>query len=199
MQNITKVTAVLLSSILLAGCTKATTNNPTTQTQKDAMSESQEFVKALESGKPTQCQISKDGESLTYFIKGKIMRMDSQNQMGVSHMLSTGDYLYTWEDKTKAGTKMAIDKESPSPESTESKNESFDSEQDYNYYKAQGFTVKCEPGKFDDTVFTPPSDIKFMDPSLLMQAIPSPDADGNIDISKFQEMQKQFAGTGGDN
>ena len=193
MQSPTKVIAVILSSVLLAGCTKATTNNPTSQAQKETMSEAQEFAKALESGRPTQCQISKDGESLTYYIKGQIMRMDSQNQMGTSHMLSTGDYLYTLEDKTKAGTKMSLDKQSPSPESSESQNISLNSEQDYDYYKTQGFTIKCEPGKFNDSVFTPPTDIKFIDPTALLQTIPSPDANGNIDISKFQEMQQLFS------
>jgi len=74
------------------------------------------------------------------------------------------------------------------------KTPSFENESDYKALSDEGYTISCKAGTVDESVFTPPSNIKFIDPTEMMKALPSPDAAGNIDMSKLQELQKQYGG-----
>lgn len=208
-KNITSLSLVALSSLLLAGCTLPGTSKP--QTVSQAANEAQEFARAIESGKPTVCTMSKAGDTMQYYIKGKMMKIDTTSSTtdakGVAitttgHMISDTKFLYTWDDKTKQGSKMAIPTEEESKKMEEdaknfqadSKVPSLESEADFDTYKNEGYTVTCKAGSVDDSLFVPPTDVKFIDPSEMMKAIPSPDAAGNIDMSKLKELQKQFGG-----
>ncbi len=207
--KITSLGLVALSSIFLAGCTLPGSSKP--QTVSQAANEAQEFAKAVESGKPTVCTMTKAGDTMQYFIKGKMMKIDTTSNTtdakGVAitttgHMISDTKFLYTWDDKTKQGSKMAMPTEEETKKLEEdtkklqadSKVPKLESEADFDSYKNEGYTVTCKAGNVDDSLFVPPTDVKFIDPSEMMKAIPSPDAAGNIDMSKLKELQKQFGG-----
>ena len=185
---------------------------PGNQTTKEAVSEAGEFAKAIESGKPTICTMTKGDSSMEYSIKGKSMRMNSTTTLKddsgasnttVGHMINDTKYLYIWDDKTKQGSKMVI----PTEEETKAMAEKakdyqkntpqspkFESQADYDNLKNEGYIINCKSGSVDDSIFTPPTDVKFIDPSAMMKAIPSPDANGKYDMSKLQDLQKQYGG-----
>ncbi len=207
--KITSLGLVALSSIFLAGCTLPGSSKP--QTVSQAANEAQEFAKAVESGKPTVCTMTKAGDTMQYFIKGKMMKIDTTSNTtdakGVAitttgHMISDTKFLYTWDDKTKQGSKMAMPTEEETKKLEEdtkklqadSKVPKLESEADFDSYKNEGYTVTCKAGNVDDSLFVPPTDVKFIDPSEMMKAIPSPDAAGNIDMSKLKDFEKQFGG-----
>lgn len=194
--------------LLLAGGAYAmqSKKNPTSkpQTATQTASEASEFASAIESGKPTICTMTKDADTVEYSIKGKKMRIKTasttSDDKGVSkttigHMVSDEKFFYTWDDATKQGSKMSLDLPSSSPTASIAPVETapkFDSAEDYDNLKSQGYTISCKASIIDDSVFTPPSDVKFFDPTEMMKAFPSPNADGSIDMKKLEELQKQY-------
>lgn len=208
-KNISNIAVVALSSILLAGCTLPSTSKPETASQ--ATGEAQEFARAIESGKPTVCTMTKAGDTMEYLIKGKMMKISTTSSTTdatgtsvttTSHMISDTKFLYVWDDKTKSGTKMAIPTEEETKKLEEnakniqadSKVPKLESEADFDSYKNEGYTISCKSGNVEDSLFVPPTDVKFVDPSEMMRAIPSPDANGQYDMSKLEELQKQYGG-----
>ncbi len=191
-----KVSIIIFSSLLLAGCTKPDSSKPANISQN--MSEAQEFAKAIESGKPTHCTITKDASTIEYFIKGKTIAMTTPT----GHMISDTKYLYTWDDKTKQGSKMLIPTEEEAKQMIEQKQGAqpnqnlpkLESQADFDTFKNDGYNVKCQGENIDDKIFVPPTDVKFIDPSEMMKAIPTQGAAGSIDMSKLEDLQKQFGG-----
>lgn len=193
--------------LLVAGGAYALRSNKTspssTQTVNQTMGEAEEFAKAIESGKPTICTMTKGTDIMEYSIKGKKMRIKTTTTTDVEgipkimtgHMISDEKFFYTWDETTKQGSKMSL--LTPSPEASVAPLETapkFDSKADYEELKNEGYTINCKSGMIDDLVFTPPSNIKFIDPTEMMKAIPSPDATGNFDMSQLKELQKQYGG-----
>lgn len=177
------------------------------QTAGQATNEAAEFARAMESGKPTVCTMAKGDDKMEYHIKDKKMLANITStvngKLNTSHMINDEKYLYVWDDTQKQGSKMAI----PTEEETKKANESlkqfeseqaapkFDSESDYANFKNEGYVIDCKAGNVTDATFLPPSDVKFIDPSEMMKAIPSPDADGKFDMSQLEELQKQYGDT----
>ncbi len=181
------------------------------QTDSQVMSEANEFAKAIESGKPTLCTMTKGDDKMEYQIKGKMMRMNTTTVMtddeGVrkttgGHMINDLKNLYIWDDATKQGSKMAIPTEEENKATAERVKQyqqdqptpKFESQADYESLKNEGYTVKCQAGSVNDSVFVPPTDVKFIDPTEMMKNIPAMGADGKYDMSKLEELQKQYGG-----
>lgn len=183
---------------------KSSKNSSGTQTVSQATNEASEFAKAIESGKPTICTMSKGADTMEYSIKGKKMRIKTTNTVvddkgvaktTIGNMISDEKYFYTWDDSSKQGSKMSLLVPSPSPTSSISPIENapkLDSQTDYDNLKNEGYTINCKASSIDDAVFIPPSDIKFIDPTEMMKAFPSPKADGTIDMKQIEELQKQY-------
>lgn len=207
-KQIISLTIIFASSIILAGCTKQ--KEITTQTESKAVSEAAEFANAMQSGKPTICTMTKDKDTMEYQIKNKMMHMVSKTSVTddkgiattiVGHMINDNKFIYTWDDKTKQGAKMAIPTEEEVKDMTEKAKElqdkspatpKFESEEDYQGLKNEGYVINCKNSSFDDSVFVPPTDVKFIDPTAMMKAIPSPDANGKFDMKELKELQKKY-------
>lgn len=199
------VPVVVILLLLAAGGyylkTRQSGTAPANQTAGQAMNEAAEFAKAIESGKPTLCTMTKDDDVMEYHLKGKKMAasitVSMKGKSTRSHMINDEQYLYMWADDSKQGSKMSLAVPSPSTVATPGSNNSvpkFDSEGDYDQLKNDGYTINCQAGKFNDSVFTPPSTVEFIDPSAMMKAIPSPNAEGEYDMSQLKELQKQYGG-----
>ena len=63
----------------------------------------------------------------------------------------------------------------------------------FNELKNEGYTINCKSSIIDDSVFTPPSDVKFFDPTEMMKQVTTGD-NGQIDMKKLEELQKQYGG-----
>jgi hypothetical protein len=206
MTKLATLSVVAFSALLLGGCTKAA---PTTQTTSQKTSEAAEFAAAIQSGRPTRCELSKGENTMTYYLEGKKLRADMNNVVGegqtakkmISHMVSDGATFYMWADGEKRGTKMAVPSEEETKQMAEDAKKyqtetssvpTFSSENDYAALKDDGYTIDCKATGIDNSLFTPPSDVTFIDPTEMTRAIPSPDANGQIDMAKLQEMAKQY-------
>jgi hypothetical protein len=203
------VPVLIVIAVLAAGGYYLKTKKPSDMmTNNQVMSEANEFAKAMESGKPTLCTMSKGDSSIEYVIKGKMMKADLKSTVDgkatISHMINDTKYLYSWSEESEQGSKIAIPTEEETKAMTEDAKKyaqdypstpKFDSDADYDTYKNEGYTIDCKPSSADDSVFVAPSNIKFIDPTEMMKAVPSPDADGKYDMSKYQELQKQYGGT----
>lgn len=181
--------------------TRQAGTGPAGQTAGQAMNEATEFAKAIESGKPTTCTMTKGVDVMEYHLKGKKMAANitatMEGKSTRSHMINDEQYLYAWSDDQKQGSKMSMAVPSPSiPSSVDSTVSApeFDSEDDYDQLKTEGYTINCQAGKFNDSVFTPPTTIEFIDPAAMMRALPSPNAAGEYDMSQLKELQKQYGG-----
>lgn len=172
------------------------------QSNNEVMSEASEFAKAMESGKPTVCTMSKGQDVMEYSIKGKKMRIKSTTSVAngegtpktlIGHMINDETYFYTWEDSSKQGSKISLAQASPTdvdPATAPDAAPKLESAADYEGFKNQGYTINCQASSFDDTYFTPPADVKFIDPTQFMQG--STGATPQIDMQKLQELQKQY-------
>lgn len=168
---------------------KSKSSLPNEQPTNKLLSEAQQFAQAIESGKPTQCVMTKGEDKMEFKIKGKQTKISTPT----GHMINDGTYLYTWDDKTQQGAKILIPQEeivasnTPSPSSP-----TLASADDYALYQNQGYTINCSAQNFDDSVFLPPANIEFIDPTELMRAIPSPNAAGEFDLTQLQELKDKI-------
>lgn len=202
------ITVVVL--LLLAGGAYAMQNKkssaPGSQTSNQSMGEAKEFAAAMQSGKPTTCTIAKDNNTMEYLLKNKKMRANIttkvEDKTTTSHMINDLAYLYMWQDGAGQGSKMAI----PTEEETkamadkakqyqvENQTPKLDSEADYDGFKNQGYSINCVTGNIDDSMFTPPTSITFVDPTAMMKQVAPNGTTGKIDMEKLKELQKQYGG-----
>lgn len=195
-KKLTSLSIIALASIFLAGCTK---QSSTSQTTNETVSEATEFAKAIESGKPTTCVMTKDMDKMEYFIKGKKMYANMttiiENKTILSHMINDEKYLYMWTDDQKQGSKINL-LVSPAPAATSEPNNlstpKFESEADYQNIKNEGYVINCKPSNIDETAFIPPSDVNFIDPTEMMQQLAPQGVDGQFDMSKLKELQHEY-------
>ena len=205
-----KLVPVIVVLVLLAAGgyylkTRSATTPPANQTTGQDINEANEFAKAMESGKPTTCTMTKDDDVMEYHIKGKLMAANIttkvEDKTTLSHMINDGSYLYMWSDDSKQGSKMAITTDEETKEIEGKAKEyqqnapKFEGESDYQSYKDQGYTINCKSEPGSDSVFTPPTTIEFIDPSAMMKTIPAIGEDGKYDMSQIEELQKQYGGT----
>jgi hypothetical protein len=185
---------------------------PTDQSAVSKVSEAAQFATAMATGTPTVCVLSKDNNTMTYHLKGKMMRTDytmtspdataSSPSPLLSHMINDTQFIYTWTDGQKQGAKFAVTTPaSPSDTATQPVTEpnkpatpTLGSEEDYNSLKDSGYTINCQSGNVSDADFVPPTDVNFVDTAAMMRNIPSPGANGQIDYKKLQQQYGTMPG-----
>lgn len=178
-------------------------STPEPQSMKQIVKESVEWAKAIESGKPTSCVMSKAESQMEYYLEGKKMRADIttsvEGKAQLSHMINDGAYLYIWSDGQTQGSKTAIPTEDEVKQLAEdakkyqdqtSDTPDFTSESAYDNLETQGYTINCQGVSADASKLTPPSTVTFIDPSEMMKKV-APEGNG-VDIQKLQEMAKQY-------
>ncbi len=195
-----KIVPIVIVLLFLAGVGYYLKMKPSSmigkQSASSAQSEAMQFAEAINSGRPTTCTLTKGADSMEYHIKGKMMAADIsttiEGKTTLSHMINDGSYLYTWSDTQKQGVKMSIPSEEDSQAAVDKAKEyqaaapKFEGEADYESFKSQGYTINCNTSSVGDSVFTPPSDVTFTDPTQMMQQLTTPEG-GQIDYKKLQE------------
>lgn len=192
MRKLTSLALIAVSAFTLGGCTK----KPAPQTPSQTVSEAAEFAQAIQSGTPTACVLTKDADTMEFHIQGQKTAMITTTTVNgkttVGHMINDGSYLYTWDESTLQGSKMALDaldRDSPAPTPSAP---AFDNAEDYGYYQNLGYTIKCQKESSNNASFTPPTTVKFIDPTEFMRAIPSPNANGEFDLKQLEELKNKY-------
>ena len=171
------------------------TINSDSQSPTEMINEASKFAAAIESGKPYSCQMTSDDASMTYQLKAGKMYMTTNTPEYSGYMINDTEYIYSWSDQSDQGSKMRMPTEEEVETMTEdlpdaSDTPSFASESDYQAYQDQGYTITCEQADINDSLFTPPSNITFIDPTAMMEGLTG--GSGELDMEKLQEMAKEY-------
>lgn len=140
-------------------------------------------MKELVAANKTQtCTFSASAESgsnegKVYMAGGK-MRADStasySGKIMGAHMINDGKYMYSWTDDQKTGAKMPVtamenmQDHMNTPKGTMETKNALDENAKYSY--------KCSNWSVDESVFTPPADINFIDPTEMMKGMNMPNS-----------------------
>lgn len=127
----------------------------------------------ISAGKSMECTFSGETDGYkttgTMFVSGDNIRGDFQSQSGGkmmdSHMIQSGETVYTWTTDPKQGMKIKVSKEDQVKYADDAgkitNSQSFDMDQSYDY--------NCKGWSGDQSKFQPPSDIEFQDLSAIME------------------------------
>ncbi len=159
-----------------------------TQSESTAERGVRSFMELVGLGQEMTCSFSTDALDSEYPSNGTVymgqgkMRLDSTSVVDNTEMqysmIDDGTYNYSW-GSTAEGTfaiKMARVDITEQPPVDESAGEGFDYSQDVEY--------ECEAGSINDSLFTPPADIEFMDMDAMMG--------GEMSAEAMAEMMEQF-------
>ncbi len=122
--------------------------------------------------------------SATIYLSGEKMRVDSQTttngKIENARMLFANKIMYVWGDGMPQGIKMPIpDANTPTPQNTQGTVQMVDLDKEMNY--------SCSPWSADASYFTPPTSVKFMDISqMINQAVPTGSGSGAGDVQAMQ-------------
>lgn len=145
---------------------------PTTavETQEESSSKSS-IAGLLASGKNQTCTVNYPaGDQITtgtVYISGKNVRGDFSSTVEAQnieyHMITDGEFLYSWSSTLPQGIKIKIDPTQPSP-SPAAGQVDLNTEVD----------VKCSSWSVDNSKFTPPADVTFREISVPSTTTQSP-------------------------
>lgn len=164
---------MLLSALVVSGCGSKTATVQQSKSEKISGS----IQDLIAKGKDIKCTlVAKDGESIISgitFISGTRARTDFQNKVDStmtvnSHMINDGTWLYTWTDENpEVAIKMKVD----SMQSDAMKSESAQAQAEKagldNYQEK--FDYDCTAWKRDESLFTAPANLNFIDYSKFME------------------------------
>lgn len=165
---------ILVTSILLAGCGKQNAGEPASQRGEAGEKSIAGSIKdILGMGQSLKCvwnqpQDDKEVKGTMYVSDKKFRQMVNfpQEDKNIEiNTISDGEYIYTWGgfSGNNQGTKFKIEelnKITPPPVADEKPAENVDLEKKLDY--------KCSPWSADQSMFTPPSDVNFVDQMELM-------------------------------
>lgn len=121
---------------------------------------------AMHLGQSMKCTWSSDDGSGTTYIKGDNVRTESTTDGITGYVIGTNDCTYIWEKGSSEGMMLcdtgsfAEDLEDDSDSS-----EWLDDNGDDTYFENEMDTdVECHAEIINDSLFTPPSEINFIDP-----------------------------------
>ena len=124
-----------------------------------------DIAKAVQLGKPIKCVSEQSGQTITIYMKGSKMRMDTVP--ADAHGIYTEDLMYTWQAKQGSVMKIA-DIKALSAEAGEQYKPKSQSEIIEN---AQKVNSKCEAYDVSESLFTPPADVQFQDLTEMMKQL----------------------------
>lgn len=127
----------------------------------------------MESGRSVQCEFSSEDESgsadgtFRYSNEQYRVDVDTVYEEGTyqSHIISDGENMYIWGTGPQGD--MAIMMSEEDTEADESAEAFVESEETFD--AEQNVTYDCQAWSADSSAFVPPSDIEFMDMSVMMQ------------------------------
>lgn len=188
---------LLAAAVILAGCTfppKKTSQPEAPSTKAEMVTQFEKVADAMASGKSVECVMTQvtSNNSFTYQVKGKKIHAFGQLSPEASesgNMLTDGEFMYTWSDQTKEGTKFLIPTETEveqQPEDLSKVVPDFRNTDTQQEYENLGYSINCTEKNLDDSVFIAPSDVKFTDLSQMMGA-----------AKQYQQQMKDASTSGG--
>jgi len=147
-----KILIVAAATILLTACNKTNPLQETVQKAKQKVTQNQQMI----------CTYEMDGEEIkSYMKKGKV-----RTEMGDFITISDGEYIWSWSEKERTGTKMSVrepdEDEQPGKMEMPTKEEMQDINEMMKKMQEE-MKASCKPASISDDKFVPPSDVTFTD------------------------------------
>ncbi len=182
-----KFLTILIFSLFLSACSKPSVqNNNTSNSNKDVKKEDTfvgSFKDLLGKNDSLKCTIKSTGENLVdsgvYYIDGSTQKMRADIKTEISEegkktivnssVIYDKNTMYSWGDTQAEGIKFTMDPEqlnkdtSQIPNTPDSEGEIIDMDSDMN--------LDCQKWTVDNSLFTPPSTVKFIDMAEKMKEI----------------------------
>ncbi len=175
--NKINLTALLVSSLVLAACTPQA--GPITGTEQQ---KAQKLAQIIESGGKADCKVTNlsDKSSTQIVISGKKMKIVGSDfgQGKKGTMINDGVFNYIWTEGEKTGFKTKLETETPTP-GKEAKQSQQPQEQVDTTKTAESFddTTKykmdCATRSINDSEFVPPTSVKFSDFADMLKGLPT--------------------------
>jgi predicted small secreted protein len=183
MKKYSKILILLLVPFLLTACVKKPQNMEGNGQNDQAMENDNgdssftgTVMDLLSMGKSMKCTAKYAAEGVennyTMYTMGDKVYSEMEVDMGAEGKISqrslmAGDMVYTWNPETNMGTKMSlkefedvdVDADVETPEEQDSSYKDFKQEFDYN----------CKAWVPNPSLFSPPSDIEFVDMTAMMK------------------------------
>lgn len=170
-----KLVGVVGAMTLLAGCMGSGSTaevqddvRPTPTTESLAMS----LKDALLSGQAMRCTYNDGQGEVSSLVKGSKVRVEGMSMgenQGKGWMINDGEWMYTWSDGEKKGTKFNVQAMKDLGDELAEKN--IQNPEDWaNEVDAQ-YKPDCRPASASDDDFVPPADVEFQDMSAMMNGI----------------------------
>lgn len=130
----------------------------------------------METGRSGECQFTHKtrGDSITYYIRGENYRIEAQetinNESIESYIIFDGDYQYMWSNQEDFGTKIKVSDFETEEEPPQLDNDYIQDWTDPDFAKdweepsvENEYEIECQFKNISRDLFTPPSDIEFLD------------------------------------
>jgi hypothetical protein len=121
----------------------------------------------FQAGRSVQCTFSYDDTTTgTIYVSNSRMRGNFMTDGVEAHMIHDGEWTYSWSSAAPQGVKMKISPDELSDEASDN----YDAE-DFNGYVDPNVKADydCDSWNPDNSMFTPPTDITFIDASQTME------------------------------
>jgi len=151
---------IFVLMIFLIACAKPAVKQETAP-EPIAKAEVVDIAMATKLGKPVKCVSEQADQRVTIHMKGSKMRMDTLP--ADAHGIYTEDTMYTWK-----GTEGMMMKMEEVKRLSQQAGQQLRPKTQEEIVAAQQ-NVKCETASFDESMFTPPSDVQFQDMSEMMK------------------------------
>lgn len=153
---------------------------------------------ALSKSLSLQCEFTDDqGVATVAYMKAGAVRVNTTGKTTEESgsFIMKDKKLYFWQKGSKEGTLMTMsdEKVTVAPGKTEPTG-TADEKSGNVLSELEKFKDKCKAAVVDDSLFTPPSDVKFTDFSKMMPSIP---AGGKASEQDVQKLMQQYQNTSG--
>ncbi|MEA3355590.1 MAG: hypothetical protein U9Q63_03865 [Patescibacteria group bacterium] len=158
-----KLLVLLLPIFLLTGCLardKSMTKTVGDKVKEKTKSYTYKSLKtAVKLGIPLKCTYQVGQMEYEGYLKGESWRGTMQQSGKTTNIIMKDNCMYMWANDNPNGSKMCFEEDIWEAEDAQ--------------FEQPNMEYICSPAIFGDDKFTPPSSIKFMDLSSMMQGMPS--------------------------
>lgn len=185
MKHLTYISLSLALALLLVGCTPKAQDQSTTDTSQETTPENQTFTGSIKNilalGNSFTCTATVDGAQQTTYIKNGNFYSEATYDDQDVRVIVKDNCMWSWNTSETQGVNMCFDPEELE-DSTEGTTETSIWDTDSETLPTDvDFT--CQAANVDDSLFTPPAEIEFVELNTMLDNLPKPAASGATNIA----------------
>jgi len=204
MKNKQSLTTIAILVILLVGgiaFAKSRQSSTPQSTSQTTSSSKQKISDWLSNKQSTICTVKNGDYETTIYTKGGKVRVDGVSRMQndkKSFFIQNDKYAYIWTEGQETGIKYPIMDEMMEEEKGEETTQEPTNDYKFNLkemeHEWESMNYKCEPKSLDDSIFEPPTNIKFNDMSALMESMQNMNENPTAIEEQIKNLENVFNG-----